>query len=299
MSLMLAPCHSHDGLDHSCIYPTRSGARRGGAGGQGSPRALAGYIGSDPRKVSLCLMPTIDMFCGTKRYVQLYAESGDKIVKGMKFEETLRAGLARGQYPDAVGREEEWLADRLARHAEPRCAHEQQLLGDRWLRIEERRTADGGSVGIRIDITDLKLREESFRLLFDGNPIPMWVYDRDSLRILAVNNAAVDHYGYSREKFVSMSILHIRPREERETVLAAIAMNEPDKAREDRSWRHLKADGTLIDVSIYPRKPRYEGRDAVLIAAIDINQRKRTENELRDTREFLDMVIENAPPPLL
>lgn len=234
-----------------------------------------------------------------KRYTEIYAESGDKIVKGMKFEERLHAGLARGQYPDAVGREEEWLADRLARHAEPSCAHEQRLPGDRWLRVEERRTASGGSVGIRIDITDLKLREESFRLLFEGNPIPMWVYDRESLRILAVNNAAVDHYGYSRENFVSMSILDIGPREETDDVLATIAMNKSDKIREDRSWRHLKADGTLIDVSIYSRKLRYEGRDAALIAAIDITQRKRAENELRDTREFLDMVIENAPTPII
>ncbi|WGR98599.1 EAL domain-containing protein [Bradyrhizobium sp. ISRA443] len=233
-----------------------------------------------------------------KRYAELYAESGE-IIRGMKFEETLRSGLARGQYPDAVGREEEWLAARLARHAEPRCAHEQHLPGDRWLRIEERRTADGGSVGIRIDITDLKLREESFKLLFEGNPIPMWVYDRESLRIVAVNNAAVDHYGYSREKFVSMSILDIRPREERDDVLAAIAMNESDKARQERSWRHLKADGTLIDVSIYSHKLRYEGRDAALIAAIDITQRKRAETELRETREFLDMVIENAPTPII
>lgn len=234
-----------------------------------------------------------------KRYAQLYAESGDKIAKGMKFEETLRAGLARGQYLDAIGREEEWLADRLARHAESRCAHEQHLPGDRWLRIEERRTADGGSVGVRIDITDLKLREESFRLLFEGNPIPMWVYDRDSLRIVAVNNAAVDHYGYSREKFVSMSILDIRPREDREEVLGAVTMNESEKTREDLSWRHLKADGTLIDVSIYSRKLRYEGRDSALIAAIDITQRKRAEHELKDTRKFLDMVIENAPTPII
>ncbi|WGR90819.1 EAL domain-containing protein (plasmid) [Bradyrhizobium sp. ISRA443] len=234
-----------------------------------------------------------------KRYAQLYAASCDKIAKGMKFEETLRAGLARGQFPDAIGHEAEWLADRLARHAKPHCEHEQRLPGDRWLRIEERRTADGGSVGVRIDITDLKLREESFRLLFEGNPIPMWVYDRESLKIVAVNNAAVDHYGYSREKFVSMSILDIRPREDRDDVVAAVATNESGSVRDDRCWRHLKADGTLIDVSIYSRKLRYAGREAALIAAIDITERKRAEQELSDTREFLDMVIENAPTPII
>jgi diguanylate cyclase (GGDEF)-like protein/PAS domain S-box-containing protein len=233
-----------------------------------------------------------------KRYAEIYAESGGKIADGMRFEDTLRAGLACGQYPDAIGREEEWLAARLARHAAPRCAHEQHLAGDRWVRIEERRTADGGSVGIRIDITDLKLREESFRLLFDGNPIPMWVYDRETLRILAVNDAAVNHYGYSREKFVSMSILDIQPGEDWDAVRSSAAM--PDAARaEDRSWRHLKADGTPIDVSIYSRRLRHNGRDASLIAAIDITERKRAEDELRNTREFLDTVIENVPTPIV
>ena len=60
-------------------------------------------------------------------------------------------------------------------HALPRYSHEQHLPGDRWVRVEERRTADGGSIGVRIDITDLKRREASFRLLFEENPLPMWV----------------------------------------------------------------------------------------------------------------------------
>ena len=94
--------------------------------------------------------------------------------------------LARGQFPEAAGREEEWVRERMARHALPQSSHEQQLPGDRWLRIEERRTADGGSIGVRIDITDLKRREASFRLLFEENPLPMWVADINTLELLAV-----------------------------------------------------------------------------------------------------------------
>jgi PAS domain-containing protein len=56
--------------------------------------------------------------------------------------------------------------------------------------------------------------EESFRLLFEANPAPMWVFDEETLRFLAVNNAAIEHYGYSREQFLSMSLLDIRPRED-------------------------------------------------------------------------------------
>src|SRR5258708_3902465 len=122
-----------------------------------------------------------------RRYAEAYAESLEAITRGVSFEETLRFGLARGQYPDAKGREEQWLRERLARHAQPQSTHEQQLTGDRWVRIEERRTADGGSIGIRVDITDLKRRETSFRLLLEENPLPMWVVDVNTLELLAVN----------------------------------------------------------------------------------------------------------------
>src|SRR2546430_994681 len=90
----------------------------------------------------------------------------------------------------------------------PQSSHEQQLPGDRWVRIEERRTSDGGSIGIRVDITDLKRSEASFRLLFEENPLPMWVADADTRRLLAVNAAMCSHYGYRREEMLSMSEHH-------------------------------------------------------------------------------------------
>ena len=99
------------------------------------------------------------------RYRELYAESADIIAPGARFEDLLRAALRRGQFPEAAGREEEWIVERLANHREPRFSHEQQMPNGRWLRIEERRTADGDSVGVRIDITDLKRREMGLREL--------------------------------------------------------------------------------------------------------------------------------------
>jgi PAS domain-containing protein len=126
----------------------------------------------------------------------MYAASGDAIHVGASFEDVLRVGLGRGQYAEAVGREEEWLAERLDRHRQPSSTHEQRLGNGRWVRVEERRTASGGSVGVRIDITELKQREESFRLLFENNPIPMFVCDAQTLALLAANEAAVTHYGY-------------------------------------------------------------------------------------------------------
>ena len=81
----------------------------------------------------------------------------------------------------------------------PAGRHEQTLTDGRTILIEERRTSDGGIIGLRVDITEMKQREASFRLLFDGNPVPMFVYALNDFRILAVNDAAVKHYGYSRD----------------------------------------------------------------------------------------------------
>src|SRR5262245_31847253 len=110
-----------------------------------------------------------------KRYAEVYAQTSN-IAVGVGFEELLRNGLAHGQYPHAVGREAEFLAERLELHNSSMSNLEQRLADNRWVRIEERRTADGGRIGVRIDVTDLKRREESFRLLFDVNPLPMFVY---------------------------------------------------------------------------------------------------------------------------
>ncbi|HSK42228.1 MAG TPA: ATP-binding protein [Arenibaculum sp.] len=93
------------------------------------------------------------------RYEEMYAEIADRLEVGARFETVLKAGIERGQYPEAVGREADWMAERLAYHASRDGCMEQRLPNGRWLCIEERRTAEGGSVGIRIDITDLKARQ--------------------------------------------------------------------------------------------------------------------------------------------
>jgi len=230
-----------------------------------------------------------------RRYAQIHERDGYKISTDMRFEDTLRVGLKNGRYPDAKGREEAWLAERLERHSRSENVEEQVLPGDRWQRIIERRTADGGSVGIRVDITDLKRREASFRLLFDSHPLPMFVWDQKTFRYLAVNDAACDHYGYSRDQFMSMTSLDIRPQEDQELLRTMIATSEPGDLRVDRVWKHVKADGTQIDVVIYARTLPYEDRIATLSVAVDVTERKRAENELRRTRSFLDAVVENMP----
>ena len=95
-----------------------------------------------------------------KRYAEIYHRSADLFREGARLADTLRVGVMRGDYPRAVGREEEWLAERLAALDNPGETHEQQLADGRWIRIEERRTSDGGNIGLRVDITDLKQQSQ-------------------------------------------------------------------------------------------------------------------------------------------
>jgi diguanylate cyclase (GGDEF)-like protein/PAS domain S-box-containing protein len=230
-----------------------------------------------------------------RRYAELHERDGYKITSDMCFADTLQAGLKGGRYPEAKGREEEWLAERLARHSQPENEEEQALPGDRWLKIMERRTADGGSVGIRVEITDLKRREASFRLLFDSHPLPMFLWDRNTFKYFAVNDAACRHYGYSREQFMAMTSLDIRSKEDQELLRSTVATAEPGDVRADRVWRHIKSDGTPIEVIIYAKMLPYEGHLATLSVAVDVTERRRAEKELRRTRSFLDAVVENMP----
>lgn len=98
-----------------------------------------------------------------QRYRKMYPASAAAMQPGASFEEILRFGLANGQHADAIGREEEWLAERLARFHEAGSASEQQLADGRWLRVLEQTTPDGGRVGLRIDITELKEQQAALQ----------------------------------------------------------------------------------------------------------------------------------------
>lgn len=92
-----------------------------------------------------------------RRYAEIYHRSADLFRPGARLMDTLREGVARGDYPDAIGREAAWLAAREAKLAAATGQrHEQQVADGRWLMIEERRTSDGGVIGLRVDITELK-----------------------------------------------------------------------------------------------------------------------------------------------
>ncbi len=145
-----------------------------------------------------------------QKYADIYKRSADLFKVGARLEDTLRIGVARGDYPAAIGREEAWIKERLELLYKPGRQHEQVLADGRCVLIEERQTSDGGVIGLRMDITDLKQREASFRLLFEDNPVPMFVLRRDTQAFLAANAAALSHYGFSRDHLLSMTLHELR-----------------------------------------------------------------------------------------
>ncbi len=147
--------------------------------------------------------------------------------------------------------------------------------------------------------TDLRESEQRYRELFACNPHPMWIYDQESWSFVEVNDAAVACYGYSRDEFLSMTILDIRPLEEigRLTVLRQKLRCEFETSGE---WLHRKKDGSLITVETSSHTlPVKNGQYTRLVLAHDITERKRTEEALRLREAQLASLINNTTDLIL
>jgi PAS domain S-box-containing protein len=126
----------------------------------------------------------------------------------------------------------------------------------------------------------LRQSEASYRRLFEVNPHPMWVYDLESLRFLAVNEAAVRRYGYSREEFLARTIRDLRPAEDVPALLTNVASLSRGRDEADVR-RHRLKDGSIIDVEVTSHTLEFDGRRAELVQAVDGTDRRRTEQTLR------------------
>jgi PAS domain S-box-containing protein len=178
-----------------------------------------------------------------------------------------------------------------------------------WLYSREmvfRRSTGGGVrqiVGVAHDITRRRETEQAllesesrYRTLFESNPHPMFVTDLDSLRYLAVNDAAVAKYGYSRDEFLSMTIADVRPREDVPRLLEA-AEERARKPGFDAHglWRHRLKNGDVIDVEITSHALEFDGHNAALVLAHDVTERRRAERELRESENRFRIALAASP----
>ena len=128
----------------------------------------------------------------------------------------------------------------------------------------------------------LAVREQEYRLVFEANPQPMWVYDLATLRFLDVNDAALAGYGYSREEFLDKTLADIRPSEEVARMTASVKKPRSG-AWSDGPWQHLRRDGTTLRVEITATDLNFRGRSARLVLARDVTERLALEEDRQET----------------
>ncbi|MBX3654497.1 MAG: PAS domain S-box protein [Ramlibacter sp.] len=136
----------------------------------------------------------------------------------------------------------------------------------------------------------LRDSEHRYRTLFEANPHPMWVFDTQTLRFLTVNDAAVNHYGYTRAEFLSMSLDDIRPQEELPALHDHLATLGSEAGR-TRVWRHLRKDGSVILVEVSSHALDFDGRPARMVLAHDVTGRVRAREALEQLNETLEQRV--------
>jgi len=161
----------------------------------------------------------------------------------------------------------------------------------RWLSARGERVHGLGPhqrmTGAVTDITErvrnearVQRAEHQFRLVFERNPAPFWVFDLTTLQFLEVNQAAVDQYGYSREEFLAMTILDIRPEDSREEILRTLEESRDGSSPAPRVRTHRRRDGSRFEVLGHLARLEFDGRPACLVLAEDVSQRLAYERDL-------------------
>ena len=143
--------------------------------------------------------------------------------------------------------------------------------------IEKRKTRKEKEAALK----ELYLSESKYKLLFDSSPMPMWMFQRPSLDFIAVNNAALEHYGYTREEFMQLNSMHIRPEEELERYLAFTRTDITESYQ--GIWQHRKKSGEIILVEVHAHDVTYNNQIVRLVLINDVTEKLKIEKKLQET----------------
>lgn len=239
-----------------------------------------------------------------QRYREIYASSEDLLVPGNTFEHIIRTGVERGQYSQAEGQEETWIAERLDTHLNPKGPVEQRLNDGSWIRIWENKTDSGAIVGFRIDITELKQREEAliesqdrFRATIES-ALDCIVCVDDEGNILEFNPAAEKCFGYSRDEAMGQEMAKL-----------IIPENMRDKHRKGMVHYLKTGDGSVLGKRIEVEALRKNGEafpielaievahkgdgETIFVAYLrDITEQKAYENNLKEAKQKAEVANE-------
>lgn len=230
------------------------------------------------------------------RYTETYQLSADLIVPGARFEDIIRGGAERGQYDTGDLDIDEWVAHRIAQHNNPGTPHEQQLRNGRWIRVIESRTREGGLVGFRVDVTELKRREQALlrsqslmrnvvAASFDG----IIVMDGKGI-VLDFSPAAEDVFGWSADDIIGQKmsdfIIPDKYRTAHDEGLAHFLKTGTGPVLGKRiEIEGLHRKGHTIDVELAIRHTMGEDGPLFLGYVRDITERKAADAALREAKE--------------
>jgi PAS domain S-box-containing protein len=152
------------------------------------------------------------------------------------------------------------------------------------------RSFNSMSVQLQNSRQELQQKAENYQLLFENNPVPMWIMSKNNFKIIDVNTAAIDHYGYSKEEFLQLTSLDLRPKEDFQKFREAVA--EASKGiNKHEIWRHKKKDGTIIMVDVISNDIGYRDQQARLVLSNDVTEKLRAEAELVNHRVMQQQII--------
>jgi diguanylate cyclase (GGDEF)-like protein/PAS domain S-box-containing protein len=280
----------------AAMFPTK---RRKGTGRNPGDAELALCLGRALNNISqgLCFFDgSHRLIVCNNRYTEMYGLSPERVRPGISLREIVDLRIAAGTGP-AMSKEDYLTWRDSVAISDVATDTTVTLQNGRIISVRHRPMPDGGWVATHEDITEHKRREDSFRLLFNSNPVPMWVVDLSTLRFLDVNEATLAHYGYMRGDFLNMTATDLRFPADAEAFRRHALTG--DKTQGTRIWRHRKADGTAILASVYAEDLDYKGRPGRLCAAVDVTERKRSEEKLLEQKLHIDTAIDNISQGLL
>ena len=253
------------------------------------------------------------LYCNDK-YRMLYATSTDLMVEGADFEYIIRTGVQRGQYPEAIGHEEEWIAARLAHHRTGNISAVQRLNDGRWLKVLERKMPDGHTVGFRVDITSLKhatelaestsaalaVERERLQGILEGTNVGTWEWSVQTGEVV-LNERWAAICGYTLEELAPVDInawirlSHPQDLEKSNEMLMRHFEGKSEFYECEARMRHK--DGRWIWVLDRGKVSRWNEQGKPLVMSgthMDITVRKEAERSFAELSATLQNVLDAA-----
>ncbi len=231
------------------------------------------------------------------RYREFYPELAHLMVPGSRFDEIIDEGLRLGVYATALGREDEWRAEALAAHRSPAHETELQLNSGRWLRAIEKSTADGGRVGMRVDVTELKHAERRLADIIQGAEVGTWEWHMETGANI-INDRWAEIIGYTKSELEPVGIevwrglIHPDDLKLIEKRLDEVLSHRREQFHYEFRMRHK--DGRWVWVMSRGRVAHWgpDGKPAVMAGVhMDINERRQQEEQLMATNAELQLAL--------